>query len=67
MPKALCLTSLVVAILVVVLFLADLLLGVAGMQEMAPLRGASLLMDVVFVTVGGVVAYMSWLTYRQQV
>lgn len=67
MPKALCLTSLVVAILVVVLFLADLLLGVAGMQEMAPLRGASLLMDAVFVIVGGVMAYMSWLTYRQQV
>lgn len=67
MPKALCLTSLAVAMLIVVLFLSDLVLRLAGMQEMAPLRGASLLMDVVFVIVGGVVAYMSWTTFRQQV
>ena len=67
MPKALCLTSLAVAMLIVVLFLSDLVLGLAGMQEMAPLRGASLLMDVVFVIVAGVVAYMSWMTFRQQV
>ena len=44
-----------------------LVLRLAGMQEMAPLRGASLLMDVVVAMVGGVVAYMSWTTFRQQV
>lgn len=66
MPKALCLSSLAIAIIIVVLFLIDLVMRVAGMPASAPLRGASLLMDLAFVTVGIIIAVMSWLTYKEQ-
>ncbi|TWU45678.1 hypothetical protein Q31b_08540 [Novipirellula aureliae] len=66
MPKALCLTSLVASILVLVLFLADAAMGILGMQDFAPLGAASLLMDITFAIVGGIMVYMSWKTYREQ-
>ncbi len=66
MPKALCLISLVASILVVVLFFADLVMGLIGMQDLAPLRSASTLMDAVFILAGAVLIFMSWTTYRQQ-
>lgn len=66
MPKALCLISLVASILVVVLFFADLVMGLIGMQDLAPLRSASTLMDAVFILAGAVLIFMSWKTYRQQ-
>jgi ABC-type nickel/cobalt efflux system permease component RcnA len=66
MPKALCLISLVASILVVVLFLSDAVLGLLGMQEMAPLRAASMLMNISFVVIGAAMMYMSWKTYREQ-
>ncbi len=66
MPKALCLTSLAVAIVIVLLFLTDLIMGLAGMTDSSPLRGASMLMDLAFVATGIAVAVMSWITYREQ-
>ncbi|MAI32457.1 MAG: hypothetical protein L7W43_11985 [Rubripirellula sp.] len=66
MPKALCLISLVASILVVVLFLADLALGLLGMQDLAPLRSANTLMDFVFIVAGAALIFMSWTTYREQ-
>lgn len=66
MPKALCLISLVASILVVVLFLADAVLGMAGMSEIAPLGSASLLMDISFVIFGSAMIYLSYSTYREQ-
>lgn len=66
MPKALCLISLVASILVVVLFLADMAMGLLGMQNLAPLRSASTLMDLVFIVAGAVLIVMSWITYREQ-
>jgi arginine exporter protein ArgO len=66
MPKALCLISLVASILVVVLFLADMVLGLLGMQDLAPLSSAKPWMDVVFIVAGGVLIFMSWTTYREQ-
>ena len=66
MPKALCLISLVASILIVVLFLADLAMGMLGMTEIAPLRYASPLMDMTFMFLGGVMIYLSWSTYREQ-
>ena len=66
MPKALCLISLVASILVVVLFLADAVLGMAGMSEIAPLGSASLLMDIAFVVFGSAMIYLSYSTYREQ-
>jgi hypothetical protein len=66
MPKALCLISLVASILVVVLFLADMALGLLGMQDLAPLRSADKLMDLVFIVAGAALIFMSWTTYREQ-
>lgn len=64
MPKALSLTSLVLAVVVVVLFLTDLVMGLAGMSA-APMGGFSILMDLVFVLAGALVIYMSWLTLKE--
>jgi hypothetical protein len=66
MPKALCLTSLVVAVIIVVLFLADAVMGLLGMETIAPLRGASLLMDITFIITGSALAFMSYATFREQ-
>ena len=66
MPKAICLISLVASILVVVLFLADMAMGFLGMEDMAPLRSADKLMDLVFVIAGAALISMSWMTYREQ-
>lgn len=66
MPKALCLTSLVASILIVVLFSADAAMGMLGMEDIAPLRGASTLMDITFVVLGAAMIFMSWSTFREQ-
>lgn len=66
MPKALCLTSLVVAIIIVVLFLADAVMGMIGMEKIAPLRSASLLMDLAFIVFGSLLAFLSFTTWREQ-
>ncbi|KAA5546349.1 hypothetical protein FYK55_04645 [Roseiconus nitratireducens] len=66
MPKALCLFSLVASILVVSLFLLDAVAGLAGMTSLAPLGYASLMMDITFVVLGGILIYLSWSTYREQ-
>ncbi len=66
MPKALCLISLVASILIVVLFLADLAMGMLGMQDIAPLRYANMTMDIAFIVLGAAMIYMSWSTYREQ-
>ena len=66
MPKVICLISLVASILVVVLFLADMAMGFLGMEDMAPLRSADKLMDLVFVIAGAALISMSWMTYREQ-
>jgi hypothetical protein len=66
MPKVICLISLVASILVVVLFFADMAMGFLGMEDMAPLRSADKLMDLVFVIAGAALISMSWMTYREQ-
>ena len=66
MPKALCLTSLVVAVIIVVLFLADAAMGFMGMAPIAPLRSANLLMDLTFIVTGSILAFMSYVTWREQ-
>ncbi len=66
MPKALCLIGLVIASLVFLIFLLDLVLGLSGLTNMAPLRTASALMDVIFMIASGGLAYVSWTTFREQ-
>lgn len=62
MPKALCITGMVVAILVLILFLVDLVLPVS----MAPFKRASMVMDIVFIICAAILAYMSWTTLKEQ-
>lgn len=66
MPKALCLISLGASIAIVALFLTDAAMGMAGLQETAPLRAANMLMDIAFVVIGLAMIFLSWTTYREQ-
>lgn len=66
MPKALCLFSLVASILIVCLFSADAVMGLVGLNAYAPLSAASLVMDLTFAILGGILIYLSWSTYREQ-
>ncbi len=66
MPKALCLIGLVLSILVCLIFLLDLVLGLAGMANLAPLQSASSLIDALFVVSAGGLAWVSWTTFREQ-
>ncbi len=59
MPKVLCLTGMVIAILILVLFLLDLAIGY-------PFKHVSMMMDVVFVICAVGLAYISWSTLREQ-
>lgn len=62
MPKALCWTGMVIAILVLALFLFDLVVP-AGL---APFKKSSILLDVLFVLCAGALAYLSWSTLKEQ-
>jgi hypothetical protein len=66
MPKALCLIGMVMAILVLIIFLADLGLGLGGLIDLAPFRYASLTMDIIFVISAAALAYVAWATFREQ-
>lgn len=62
MPKALCWTGMVIAILVLALFLFDLV-APAGL---APFKKSSVTLDVMFVLCAGALAYLSWATLKEQ-
>jgi threonine/homoserine/homoserine lactone efflux protein len=62
MPKALCWTGMVIAILVLALFLFDLVVP----STMAPFKKSSIVLDVLFVLCAGALAYLSWATLREQ-
>jgi hypothetical protein len=59
MPKALCISGLVVAGLVIILFVADMAIGV-------PFRRASMMMDVSLLVCAALLAVLSWFTLREQ-
>ncbi|MCA9178378.1 MAG: hypothetical protein KDB14_28150 [Planctomycetales bacterium] len=62
MPKALCMTGIVIAILILVFSLLDLF----GPLSIAPLRRASPMMDIVFAICAAGLGYLSWETKREQ-
>ena len=62
MPKALCMTGMVIAIFLLILFLFDLVVPTAW----APFKKASMLMDICFVICASVLGYLSWTTWREQ-
>ena len=67
MQKGLCIAALTIAVIVFALFLADLILGLAGMNQIAPFKFANMIIDIVFVVCSLVLAIMSWFTLREQV
>lgn len=65
MPKALCLTGMVIAILLFALFLVDLVFPWIGMGGLAPFGQASPLLDILFVLSAGGLGYLSWSAWRE--
>jgi hypothetical protein len=59
MAKALCLSGMVVAILIAVLFTVDLALG-------TPFRRASVVMDASLIVAAILLGLASWMTLREQ-
>lgn len=62
MPKALSISGMVIAVLILILFLLDLVLP----SSIAPLSRASWLLDVVFVICSAGLGYLSWITFKEQ-
>lgn len=65
MPKALCLTGLVIAILVFLIFFFDLLFGMLGMLSFAPFRMSNVTMDILFILCAAGLGYLSWTSFRE--
>lgn len=67
MPRALCMTGIVISILVLVIFLFDLLFGlIPGMKWLAPFSFANVMLDIVFVLSAAALGYLSWTTWKEQ-
>jgi hypothetical protein len=65
MPKALCLTGLVIAILVFLIFFLDLLFGMFGLLNIAPFKMSSVRMDIIFILCSIGLGYLSWSSFRE--
>lgn len=61
MPKGLCISGMVIAILIFLLFLSDLVVP----SGMAPFKKASMLMDIAFVICAAGLGYLSWSSFRE--
>jgi len=64
MQKGLCITALSISALVLLLFLADILLGFAGMESLAPYKAFSTLNDLVFIVFAAIIGFMSWNIFK---
>jgi len=62
-PKGLCITALAISVIVLILFLADLILGLAGMENLAPFKYNNMVMDIIFIVCSGSLALMSWFRF----
>lgn len=60
MPKALCISGMVISILLLCLFGMDLAAKV-------PFQGADSMLDITFIVCSGLLGYMSWSAFREQV
>ena len=67
MQKALCIAALTISVIVFALFLADLVLGLAGMYQIAPFKYANMMIDIVFVVCSLILGVLAWFTFREQV
>jgi len=57
MPKALCISGMVISVLVLILFGLDIAMGV-------PFHGLSTMLDVTFIVCAVLLGYLSWATFR---
>ena len=67
MQKALCIAALTISVIVFALFLADLILGLLDMYQIAPFKYANMMIDIVFVVCSFILGLLSWLTFKEQV
>ena len=65
MPKVLCISGLSIAAVLFVLFAWDLVSFFS--PAWAPFKGASKMMDVTFILCSIGLAYISWVTWKEQV
>ncbi len=65
MPKLLCLTGLVVSGLIALIFLMDLVFGLAGMGALAPFKLNSMTLDIVMLISSIVLGVLSWFSLRE--
>ena len=65
MPKALCISGLSIAAVLFVLFAWDLVSFFS--PAWAPFKGASKMIDIVFIVCSLGLAYISWVTWKEQV
>lgn len=68
MPKALCLTGLVIAILVFLLFFLDLIFVLSGSESLvaiAPFRAIGMLMHLIFLICAGGLGYLAWSAFKE--
>ncbi len=67
MAKGLCYAGMFIAGVVLLFFLIDLIAASVGLEGVAPFRGASILMDIMFVACAAGLGYLSWSTLKEQV
>ena len=68
MAKGMCISGIVIAALIALVFLVDLLLSLSeGTKAWAPFRGANQMIDIVFVVSAAILGYLSWSTLKEQV
>ena len=68
MAKGMCISGLVIAALIMLVFLVDLLAGMSeGTKFLAPFKGANPTLDIVLILCAAALGYMSWSTFREQV
>ena len=67
MAKGLCISGIVIAALLLLIFLTDLVAALAGLEGLAPFKGASRTMDIVFVICAVGLAFIAWTTLKEQV
>jgi hypothetical protein len=65
MPKLLCLTGLVVAGLIALIFLMDLVFGLAGMSALAPFKKMDWGLDVTMLFSSIVLGILSWFSFKE--
>jgi len=65
MPKALCISGMVISFLLLLIFGLDLVTAVM-LKNGFPFGGASWLMDAGFIVCSAVLGYLSWTTLREQ-